>query len=418
MRVYHRAEPASTQYSCKIKPTAAAAAMQSKRKIRVAILFGGRSAEHEISILSARNVLQALDRTRYEPVLIGIDKAGRWLLQEETALLQSAGDPRHVAIHAGPAASLGLPATDPVGRGSGPIDVIFPVMHGTHGEDGAVQGVFEVAGLPFVGAGVLGSAIGMDKDVMKRLLREAGIPVADFRTIRRPRFDADPTGICAGLEELGMPVFTKPANAGSSVGIRKVSRFEDLEPAIRHAFEFDSKVLVEAAIDGREIELAVLDGDPVRVSVPGEVVVTHRDGFYSYDAKYLDEHGATLELPAKLSAADTARAQALALRTFDVLDCEGMARVDLFLRSDGSWFVNEINTLPGFTAISMYPKLWALSGIGPTELVSRLIELALLRHRRRAALLRSPETTAAQSPAPPVELTVGAEPAAGKRSSV
>jgi len=375
--------------------------MNTEQKIRVAILYGGRSAEHEISILSARNVLKALDRRRYEPVLIGIDKAGRWLLQEEAALLESAGDPRRVAIHAGPSAALGLPtivAEPAAAPGPGPIDVIFPVMHGTLGEDGAMQGLFEVAGIPYVGAGVLGSAIGMDKDVMKRLLRDAGLPVAEFRTIRRAQFDADPARLCADLASLGLPLFTKPANAGSSVGIRRVDRFEDLEPAVRHAFEFDSKVLVEAAVEGREIELAVLDGDPVRVSLPGEIVITHPDGFYSYDAKYLDEHGATLELPANLSAGDCASAQALALEAFEVLDCEGMARVDLFLGKDGRFFVNEINTLPGFTAISMYPKLWALSGVGPTELVSRLIELALLRHGRRAALSRSPDTAATGTP--------------------
>jgi len=366
--------------------------MPARQKIRVAIIFGGQSAEHEISILSARNVLAALDRSRYEPVLIGIDKQGRWLAQEEAALLEAARDPRRVRIAAGPPATLGVPTlaghASPVA--GGPIDVIFPVLHGTLGEDGAMQGLFEVAGIPYVGAGILGSAIGMDKDVMKRLLRAAGLPVAEFRTIRRARFDADPARVCAELAALGLPLFTKPANAGSSVGIRKVSHADALEAAIRHAFEFDAKVLVEAAIDAREIELAVLDGTPAVVSLPGEVVVTHRDGFYSYDAKYLDEHGARLELPAKLSAADGARAQALALAAFEVLDCEGMARVDLFLRrGDGAFLVNEINTLPGFTAISMYPKLWALSGIEPTELVSRLIELALERQRRRAALSRS-----------------------------
>lgn len=363
--------------------------MTQQQKIRVAIVFGGQSAEHEISILSARNVLAALDRSRFEPVLIGIDKAGHWLLQDSQRLLASARDPRLVRIENGVPAQVPSPLTDSATGAAGRIDVIFPVLHGTLGEDGAVQGLFEVAGIPYVGAGVLGSAIGMDKDVMKRLLRDAGIPVADFRTLRRDRFDADPQRACDALLELGFPMFTKPANAGSSVGIRKVKDLNALADAVRHAFEFDTKVIVEAAVIGREIELAVLGGNPCTVSVAGEIVVEHPDGFYSYDAKYIDEHGARLDLPARLTADELSRAQALALQAFDVLECEGMARVDLFLTAPGGLLVNEINTIPGFTAISMYPKLWGLSGISPTELVTRLIELALERGRRRGAIQRS-----------------------------
>jgi len=363
--------------------------MPEDHKIRVAIVFGGQSAEHEISILSARNVLAALDRSRYEPILIGIDKAGHWLLQDSQRLLASAKDPRLVRIESGAPAQVPSPLSAPTTTAAGRIDVIFPVLHGTLGEDGAVQGLFEVAGIPYVGAGVLGSAIGMDKDVMKRLLRDAGIPVADFRTIRRDGFDAGPDRVCEALTELGFPLFTKPANAGSSVGIRKVKQAAGLRDAVRYAFEFDTKVIVEAAVVGREIELAVLGGNPATVSVAGEIVVEHPDGFYSYDAKYIDEHGARLELPARLSADELSRAQTMALHAFDVLECEGMARVDLFLQTDGALLVNEINTIPGFTAISMYPKLWGLSGVSPTELVTRLIELALERGRRRAALQRS-----------------------------
>lgn len=366
--------------------------MAPDRKLRVGIVFGGQSAEHEISILSARNVLAALDRSRFEPVLIGIDKQGRWLAQDEQRLLASARDPRLVRIEAGAPLRNPMALAAPDGgtaASDGRIDVAFFVMHGTLGEDGAMQGLFEVAGIPYVGAGVLGSAIGMDKDVMKRLLRDAGVPVAAFRTIRRHRFDADPAAVCAELAPLGYPLFTKPANAGSSVGVRKVAAHEKLAEAIRHAFRFDDKVIVEAAVVGREIELAVLGGDPATVSVAGEIVVEHPDGFYSYDAKYLDEKGARLELPARLTAAELARAQAVALQSFEVLECEGMARVDLFLKEDGDILVNEINTIPGFTAISMYPKLWALSGVPVTELVSRLIDLALQRGRRRAGLGRS-----------------------------
>jgi D-alanine-D-alanine ligase len=368
--------------------------MPANSKIRVAIVFGGQSAEHEISILSARNVLAALDRERFEPVLIGVDKSGRWLLQDSQRLLESARDPRLVHIQPGAPAQVPSPLSGAVASGdqlsgTGRIDVIFPVMHGTLGEDGAMQGLFEVAGIPYVGAGVLGSAIGMDKDVMKRLLRDAGIAIADFRTIRRDRFDADPQGVSAELQSLGFPLFTKPANAGSSVGIRKVRDAAGVLDAVRHAFEFDTKVIVESAIAGREIELAVLGGNPATVSVAGEIIVDHPDGFYSYDAKYIDEKGARLELPARLSADELQRAQALALETFQVLECEGLARVDLFLKADGSLLVNEINTIPGFTAISMYPKLWGLSGVGPTQLVSRLIDLALERGRRRSAIRRS-----------------------------
>jgi D-alanine-D-alanine ligase len=348
------------------------------QKIRVGIVYGGQSAEHEISILSARNVLAALDRSRFEPVLIGIDKSGKWLAQDEQRLIDSARDPRQVRVEPG------LPA--PIEAAAQRVDIVFPVLHGTLGEDGAMQGLLEVAGIPYVGAGVLGSAIGMDKDVMKRLLRDAGIPIADFRTVRRERFLADPAAVCRELLPLGFPMFTKPANAGSSVGVRKVKQQADLEEAVRYALQFDSKAIVEEGIVGREIELAVLGGTPSIVSIAGEVIVEHADGFYSYDAKYLDEKGARLEMPAKLAPAELQRAQELALRTFEVLECEGMARVDLFLAPDGELFVNEINTIPGFTAISMYPKLWALSGVPQTELISRLIDLGLKRTKVRAEI--------------------------------
>jgi D-alanine-D-alanine ligase len=361
------------------------------QRIRVGILFGGQSAEHEISILSARNVLEALDRSRFEPLLIGIDKSGRWLLQDAQRLLTSARDPRQVRIEEGAPARLPSAFGDK-GVQAAPSsipDVIFPVLHGTMGEDGAVQGLLELAGIPYVGAGVLGSAVGMDKDVMKRLLRDAGIAVADFRTLRRRSFDQDAVGACRELAALGLPLFIKPANAGSSVGITKVECPVDLEKAVRHAFEFDTKVLGEVAISGREIELAVLGGDPPTVSVAGEIIVRHRDGFYSYDAKYIDDKGVELALPARIDAHVQAEAQAIALKTFEILECEGLARVDLFLSAQGKLLVNEINTLPGFTAISMYPKLWALSGVSPRALVSRLIDLALERARQRSHLRRS-----------------------------
>ncbi len=376
------------------------------RKIRVGVLFGGQSAEHEISILSARNVLAALDPQRFEAVLIGIDKHGHWLLQDPQRLLQSTRDPRLARIEPGapvewapspdttaPPALIAAGSSAPqpsspakTARTLSEVDVFFPVLHGTLGEDGCMQGLLEVAGIPYVGAGVLGSAIGMDKDVMKRLLRDAAIPVTNFITVRKERFEADPAATCTELLALGLPLFTKPANAGSSVGIRKVRAPDQLVDAIRYAFLFDTKIICESAVTGREVEIAVLGGNPPIASVAGEIIVEHPDGFYSYDAKYIDEHGARLEAPARLSAEDQARIQALALRTFEVLECEGMARVDFFLQADGTLLVNEINTIPGFTAISMYPRLWALSGLSATELVGRLIELALRRGEQRGAI--------------------------------
>jgi D-alanine-D-alanine ligase len=256
---------------------------------------------------------------------------------------------------------------------------VFPVLHGTLGEDGAVQGLLEVAGIPYVGAGILGSAVGMDKDVMKRLLRDAGIPVTPFQTVRRVRFDANPLEVCRELAALGFPLFVKPANAGSSVGITKVRRAEDIEPAVRHAFEFDTKVLGEAGVDGREIELAVLGGRIPTVSIAGEIVVEHPDGFYSYDAKYIDEKGVRFDLPARLSAGQLRDAQALALRTFEVLECEGLARVDLFLTGDGSERDQHTAGIHGDFDVSE-----ALGAVGPAAAGTRLAA-----HRSRA---RSGET--------------------------
>jgi D-alanine-D-alanine ligase len=362
------------------------------RKLRVGIVFGGQSVEHEISILSARNVLAALDKSKYEPVLIGIDKSGRWLTQDPEKLLASAQDPRLVSVAPGMPIQLAAPLTARTMSAltnTSPVDVLFPVLHGTFGEDGSIQGLFEVAGIPYVGAGVLGSAIGMDKDVMKRLLRDAGIPCAAFRTLRRSHFDAAPEQARAELISLGLPLFIKPVSSGSSVGIHKITAADALDAALRHAFQFDSKVIAEKAIEGREIELAVLGGNPPAVTIAGEIIVQHREGFYSYDAKYIDKDAARIEIPASITPPQQSGAQALALRSFEVLECEGMARIDLFMQGDGKLLVNEINTIPGFTDISMYPKLWAASGVSATELITRLIELALSRGERRARIRHS-----------------------------
>jgi D-alanine-D-alanine ligase len=369
--------------------------MPGERKIRVAVLFGGKSAEHEVSLLSARNVVNALDKERFEVSLVGIDKLGRWHRADASQLLTAGDGPKLVALEDGTAPlSVDLGAgTYRVERDSGSLgsfDVAFPVLHGPFGEDGSIQGLLKVAGIPFVGSGVLGSAVGMDKDVMKRLLREAGIPVGAFVSFRAHQRDR--ISFEALREELGVPFFVKPANLGSSVGIRKVGSERELEAALDLAFSFDRKVLVEANIAGRELECAVLGNDHARASVVGEVVTnTENHGFYSYEAKYLDEQGAVLEIPARLPEHVARRVQRLALETCSCLCAEGMARVDFFLRPDGEVLVNEINTLPGFTSMSMYPKLWEASGKGYSDLVGELVELALERHRAESKLKTSVE---------------------------
>jgi D-alanine-D-alanine ligase len=372
--------------------------MSALRKLRVAVLFGGRSAEHEISLLSARNVVQALDRERFEPMLIGIDKNGRWLLQEEAVLLAAARDPRlaRLELSASSVSLLAHPndhgeATLTVAGGaSEAIDVVFPVLHGPMGEDGCIQGLLELAGVPYVGSGVLGSAVGMDKDVMKRLLAQAEIPIVPYETVRLYEWVRHRDAVVERCSALVFPLFVKPANMGSSVGVTKVKNLASLAAAIDAAFEFDTKVVVEQGIEGvREIECSVLgDEDPI-ASVPGEIVVDHPDGFYSYAAKYIDEHGATTRIPADLTTAEASAVQLLALRTFRTLEGSGLARLDFFMDKNRSLYVNEINTLPGFTSISMYPKMWEASGIPPRELVTRLVDLAIARTQRRRKLRTS-----------------------------
>jgi D-alanine-D-alanine ligase len=357
---------------------------KASARLCVAVLCGGRSAEHEISLLSARFVLESLDPARFLPVVVGIDKRGRWLAQKEARLLEAARDPRLVALDENE--STVLLAPEPGSAAPLGVDVVFPVLHGPMGEDGTVQGLFELAGVPYVGSGVLGSAVGMDKDVMKRLLREANLPVLPYATVRRARWDAERAGVLGELAGLGLPLFVKPANLGSSVGVTKVKAEKDLASAVDHAFSFDDKIVVETGIDApREIECAVLGGEPPFVSVPGEIVVSHADGYYSYAAKYLDDSGAVTKIPAELTAEQTARAQSLARSTFLVLGADDLGRVDLFLDANGSFWVNEINTMPGFTAISMFPKLMEASGVPPRELVSRLVDSALARAKRKRA---------------------------------
>jgi D-alanine-D-alanine ligase len=359
------------------------------KKIKIGFLFGGKSAEHEISLISAKNIVNSLDKTKYEPVLIGIDKNGRWHLRDAVKFLNQADNPKlvhlsdekkEVVLTAGQKGSQLIN----IGKKDPPVDVdiIFPVMHGTYGEDGTIQGFLKLAGVPFIGASVLGSAIGMDKDVMKRLLRDANIPIASFVTINaRERSQLDFFEI---QRKLGLPLFVKPANLGSSVGVSKVKRESDFFPAIEKAFLYDSKILIEEFIDGREIECSLLGNDHPICSLPGEVLAA--DEFYSYEAKYIDDSGTQFKIPAELTPSEISRIQETACKTYQVLCCEGMARVDLFLKKDGSIIINEINTIPGFTKMSLYPRLWEASGMSFPQLIDQLVELAFERFQREKGL--------------------------------
>jgi D-alanine-D-alanine ligase len=384
-------------------------------KLRVGVLFGGRSGEHEVSLLSAASVLQAIDKDKYEVVPIGITKDGRWLTAEHAEnLLQGklVIEPRH--LRAGdpeitqPAAVLArgeavVVPPEPVHRQSGfvpfqtdashlrrasdraiNVDVIFPVLHGTFGEDGTIQGLLELADIPYVGAGVLGSAAGMDKDIMKSLFIAAEIPIVKHVTVLRSAWENEPKKLRQLVErKLKYPVFVKPANLGSSVGISKAHNSKELGPAIEEAARFDRKIVIEQGVGGkkhkaREIECSVLGNDEPAASVPGEIVPVKE--FYDYNAKYLDE-GSELVIPAKLTKAETKRVQELAIRAFKAVDCSGLARVDFLMDPVMRKIcVNEINTMPGFTAISMYPKLWAASGLDYPDLIEKLIHLGVERH--------------------------------------
>jgi D-alanine-D-alanine ligase len=361
-----------------------------QRKINLGILFGGKSAEHEVSLQSAKNVIDALDREKYNPVLIGIDKSGRWLLNDESRFLLDAGDPGRIRLNPegepvallpqkkGVLSSLAAPEREKT------IDVIFPILHGPFGEDGTVQGLLKLADIPFVGAGVLASAAGMDKDVMKRLLRDAGLPIGKFLVLNAQE---TPPDFQTAVDALGLPLFVKPANMGSSVGVNKVRHEAEYHSAIREAREYDTKIVLEEFISGRELECSVLGNETPRASLPGEVKSQHE--FYSYDAKYLDEQGAVLEIPARIDDETCRTLQALAIKTFQTLSCEGLARVDFFLKPDGAVIVNEINTMPGFTRISMYPKLWEASGLSYTALIDQLIDLAIRRFNQEKQLKTS-----------------------------
>jgi D-alanine-D-alanine ligase len=356
------------------------------KKIRLGILFGGRSGEHEVSLTSAASVLKALDPDKYEIVPIGITREGRWRIGSGALKLLPAvlegGKPVTPSVDPTGPKLLALDASSASADSAPQVDVIFPVLHGTFGEDGTVQGLLELADVPYVGAGVLASAVGMDKDIMKRLFRDAGLPVVPWELVLRRDWERDSTVVRKRIEKrLRYPLFVKPANLGSSVGISKVHNARELPAAMDLGAQYDRKILVEKAVQAREIECSVLGNDSPEASLPGEVVPVNE--FYDYEAKYIKE-GSELIIPAKLTARQTKRVQELAVRAFQAIDCAGMARVDLLLdRRTGKIFVNEINTIPGFTPISMYPKLWEASGLPYPKLLDRLIELALERQREK-----------------------------------
>lgn len=358
------------------------------KKLKVAILFGGRSAEHEVSLQSAQNVIRSLDLTRFLPILIGIDREGRWYIYENIQDLTDNINPTLFALDSS------LPQVALLGNGPENqliyiesnkritnIDVIFPVLHGPFGEDGSVQGLSRLANTPCVGSDILGSAIGMDKDVMKRLLCQANI--LNAKSITLYHWSTKPDAIFLA-DQLGWPMFVKPANMGSSVGVSRASNDEELFSAIDLAFQFDQKIIIERAIIGREVEVAVLGNDHPQASEVGEIVPNTE--FYSYDSKYVNGDGADLKIPANLTESQRSDLRKMAVEVFQLMESNGLARVDMFLTDADEIYVNEINTLPGFTNISMYPKLWEASGLKQQALVTKLIELAIERNQKRSLL--------------------------------
>jgi D-alanine-D-alanine ligase len=357
----------------------------SQKRLRIGVLFGGRSGEHEVSLASAASVIRALDPEKYEAVPIGISKDGRWLVGTGSlkmlADVLKSGD--RVVLPPDPSAAalvrLGPSAVQP----SVSVDVVFPVLHGTFGEDGTVQGLLELAGLPYVGAGVLASAVGMDKDVQKRLFEQAGLPIVPFLAIRRSEWEHERAKVLQAIKKkFRFPIFVKPATLGSSVGMTRVKTAHEIPAALDLAAEFALKIIVERGVTGREIEVSVLGNDELRASIPGEIV-PHRE-YYDYRAKYL-EQGTQLLIPARLTKKQVGIFQDYAVRAFRAIDGTGMARCDFFLENrTGKIFVNELNTIPGFTSISMYPKLWEASGLPYPKLIDRLIELAIELHGDKA----------------------------------
>ena len=352
------------------------------RKIRVGVLFGGRSAEHEVSVSSARSMLEAIDRDQYELVMVGISREGRWLVAEDAQRLLEAGEVSEdglvpVALDYMGTRELVGPARNAVGQA---IDVIFPILHGPYGEDGTVQGLMELADVAYVGSGVLGSAVGMDKEMMKRVFKAEGLPQVEYRVLRRSWWESDRAGVLVELEDqFEYPVFVKPVNLGSSVGVSKADDGQGLEKAIDEAAQYDYKIVIEAEAAGcREIEVAILGNEEPEASVVGEIVPGNE--FYDYNAKYVDDNSDSI-IPARVSPATQEAVRVMGIKAFQAVEAWGLSRVDFFVReSDEAIFINEINTIPGFTPISMYPKLWEASGVSYGALVDRLIRLGMERH--------------------------------------
>jgi D-alanine-D-alanine ligase len=361
-------------------------AADAGRRLRLGIIFGGRSGEHEVSVVSAQHVIAAADKERFEVVPIGITRSGTWLVPKEAETILAREEALYrKSLEAGWLEGQGLLARPQALEVLAQVDVVFPLIHGPYGEDGTLQGLLEMAEVPYVGAGVAASAIGLDKALMKALFAQAGLPVPDYRVVFGWRWETDQKTVMRELEvSLPYPWFVKPANGGSSVGITKVRSREDLSEAVQIALRYDRKLVVEQAVQGREIECAVLGNDKPETSPLGEIV--YQREFYDYEAKYLDPN-TQLIAPAELPDETAARIQAMAVQAYKAIDCAGMGRVDFFLLPDGSAYVDEINTIPGFTPISMFPRLWQLAGLTYSQLISRLVDLALERHeekRRRA----------------------------------
>jgi len=357
------------------------------KKLRVGIVFGGKSGEHEVSVTSAGSIFKHIDRGKYEPIAIKIEKDGQWTLPDQPPMALSAAEVIQQAKTAtGKSQALG--GGEPAVLGALNLDVVFPVLHGPYGEDGTIQGLLELANVPYVGPGVLASAAGMDKAVMKVLFAARGLPLCAWRGFVRADWERSRARVLDDLQPLGLPMFVKPANLGSSVGISKVKSPIDLVPAIELALEFDRKVVVEAAVpNAREIECAVLGNDEPEASLPGEIIPSRE--FYDYEAKYLDDDSQTV-IPADLPAATVARVKTLSIEAFRAIDAAGLARVDFLLaRDSGEIVLNEINTMPGFTSISMYSKMWDASGVHYAALVDRLIQLGIERHNQKQKLKTS-----------------------------
>jgi D-alanine-D-alanine ligase len=367
---------------------------QQSSKIRIGVLYGGRSGEHDVSLCSAASVVSALDRNKYEITAIGIDRDGKWYVQDQPEIVPHKDFGKILAMkkrgkwlvnHFEQGNKLHLYNMENTGE-EVVVDIVFPVLHGTFGEDGTLQGMLELAMVPYVGADVIGSAVGMDKDIAKRLLHEAGIPVTPSITVNKQQWqDGSAQIMPSTLDKLGLPVFVKPVCTGSSVGVKKVKEKGELSAAVDFAFQFDTRIMIEKGIDCREIECAVLGNENPAASILGEVIPSHE--FYSYEAKYIDPQGAALKIPAEMESSLADSIRKAAVRGYVALGCSSMARVDFFLdKKTNEFYLNEINTLPGFTSISMYPKLWEATGLKYSDLIDKLIQLAIDRHKKKLAI--------------------------------